>query len=296
MCLWIKNVGAMHELYQNSSLPRPPAADGARHTVSRVSLVSVLIQFIENCQQRYIFQVLYSQFVRWRFISWMCALSCALLLTVYYDALFTFSQHTLYPASRPSTGRCVFLHRAMLQMSRCLYRTHCRDTPRALALVSMSGSLMTCVRQRMTDYICQSLPSLLGKEREMPFIYNVVLFYDLASKRTAQGAAWIKEINTERNNLSFKHKSMADVLGVEAFSASGKKYGFPVRKLGKPGNWNEMSQTQQFCQMALLAVVVRRAVRSHAVKWRYEIVSCFRLFCDVNIKRKRPNASYILLV
>jgi hypothetical protein len=144
----------------------------ARQTVSRVSLMFVLIQFIENCQQRYVFQVLYSQFVRWRFISWMCALSCALLLTVYFDALFTFSQDTLFPASRSSTGRCVFLHRAMLQMSRWLYPTHCRDTPRVLALVSMSGSQMTCVRQRMTDYICQTLPSLLGKERELPFIHN----------------------------------------------------------------------------------------------------------------------------
>ena len=64
MYLWIKNVGAMHGLYQNSSLPRPPAADVAGQTVSRVSLVFVLIQFIENCQQRCIFQVLYSQFVR----------------------------------------------------------------------------------------------------------------------------------------------------------------------------------------------------------------------------------------
>ena len=85
---------------------------------------------------------------------------------------FTFSQDFISFTSRPSTGGCVFLHRATLQMSRWLYRTHCRDTPKALVLVSKSGSLMTCVRQRMTESICQTLPSLLGKEYELLFRQN----------------------------------------------------------------------------------------------------------------------------
>jgi hypothetical protein len=89
---------------------------------------------------------------------------------------FTFSQDTFFPTSRPSTGRCVFLHRAMLQMSRWLFRIFFRDTLRALALVSKSGSLMTCVRQRMTDSICRTLPSLLGKECELLFKQNGVYF------------------------------------------------------------------------------------------------------------------------
>jgi len=93
----------------------------------------------------------------------------SLCITMHF---FTFSQDTVVLATQPSTGRCVLLHLAMLQMSRWLYRTHCRDTPRALALVSKSGSLMTCVRQRMTDCICQTLPSLLGKECELLFKQN----------------------------------------------------------------------------------------------------------------------------
>jgi hypothetical protein len=98
-----------------------------------------------------------------------CTVCGTVLLLLLLLLLFIFSQYTMFPASRPSTGRCVFLHRAMLQMSRWLYRTHCRDTRRAPALVSKSGSLMTCVRQRMTDFICQTLPSLLGKEFELLF-------------------------------------------------------------------------------------------------------------------------------
>ena len=89
---------------------------------------------------------------------------------------FVVSQDTVFPASPPSTGHCVFLHLAMLQTSRWLYRTHCRDTLRALAFISKSGSLMTCVRQRMTDSISQTLPSLLGKECEFPFKQNVSCF------------------------------------------------------------------------------------------------------------------------
>jgi len=93
----------------------------------------------------------------------------SLCITMHF---FTFSKDNMFPATMPSTGRCVFQHHAMLQMSRWLYRTHCRDTPRALALISKSGSLMTCVRQRMTDSICQTLPSLLGKECELLFKQN----------------------------------------------------------------------------------------------------------------------------
>ena len=121
-------------------------------------------------------KTLYCWGVVFTFIKLMnnCLNVCSVLCTVtlYYYALFTFSHDTYFPASQQSTGRCVFLHRAMLQMSRWLYRTHCRGTLRALALVSKSGSLMTCVRQTMTDFMCQTLPSLLGKEHELPFKQN----------------------------------------------------------------------------------------------------------------------------
>jgi len=45
-------------------------------------------------------------------------------------------------------------------------------------------------------------------------------------------------------------------------------------------------------QMALVAMVVRRAAGSHAQKWQWNIVRCF----DVNIKSIWSNRSYILVV
>jgi len=49
--LWVRNIGALHRVYHDSTLPRPPAREVARQAVSRARCVFVLVQFIETGQQ-----------------------------------------------------------------------------------------------------------------------------------------------------------------------------------------------------------------------------------------------------
>jgi hypothetical protein len=46
-----KKVGELHRVYHDSTLPRPPAMEVARQTVSRARCVFVLVQFIETGQK-----------------------------------------------------------------------------------------------------------------------------------------------------------------------------------------------------------------------------------------------------